>query len=150
MNNSRLEEMRELNDLTKKKFAEILGVSDSIYARWENERDAIPTKRLYQIANYFEINIDYLLGFTDVKISIKSDDEINSEIVATRVREIRQDFNESLRDFSKRLNTSNSTWSAYETGKVLILESFLVEVCKFGNYSADWILGRTNKKYLND
>ena len=36
MNNSRLEEMRELNDLTKKKFAEILGVSDSIYARWEN------------------------------------------------------------------------------------------------------------------
>ena len=98
----------------------------------------------------FEINIDYLLGLTDIKISIKSDDEINSEIVATRVREIRQDFNESLRDFSKRLNTSNSTWSAYETGKVLILESFLVEVCKFGNYSADWILGRTNKKYLND
>ena len=101
MNNSRLEEMRELNDLTKKKFAEILGVSDSIYARWENERDAIPTKRLYQIANYFEINIDYLLGLTDVKISIKSDDEINPEIVATRVREIRQDFNESLRNFSK-------------------------------------------------
>ena len=44
MNDLRLEEIRKINDLTKKKFTEILGISDSIYARWENKRDAIPTK----------------------------------------------------------------------------------------------------------
>lgn len=52
-------------------------------------------------------------------------------------------------EFSRRLNTSNSTWSAYENGKVLILCAFLIEVCKLGNYSADWILGRSEEKYRN-
>ena len=39
--------------------------------------------------------------------------------------------------------------SAYENGKVLILCAFLIEVCKLGNYSADWILGRSEEKYRN-
>ena len=36
---NRLEEIREMNNLTKKEIAKKLGVSDSIYARWEHEKD---------------------------------------------------------------------------------------------------------------
>lgn len=145
---NRLEELREKNDLTKKELAKNLGVSDSVYSRWEKGKDIIPTRRLYQISNYYKVNVDYILGLTNRKDKIISSDTINLSLVSKRVREIRNDFNESLIKFSKRLNTSNSTWSAYETGKVLILCAFLIEICKFGGYSADWILGRTNEKYL--
>lgn len=147
--NNRFEELRELNDLTKKDLANILNVSNSVYTRWENKKDFIPTRRLYQIANYYKVNIDYLLGLTDSKLTIKSSDKINLDIVSKRVREIREDFNETLRQFADRLNTSSSTWSAYETGRVLILGAFLIEICKTKNYSIDWVLGRTETKFIN-
>lgn len=144
---TRLEQLREEKDFTRKQVAEILNVSNSIYSRWENSKEIIPTRRMYQLANYYQVNIDYLLGLSSDRLSLPSDDEINLSLVAKNVSEIRKDYNESLRKFVLRLNTSNSTWSAYETGKVLILGAFLLEICKIGNYSADWILGRTNKKY---
>lgn len=147
MTMTRLEQLREENDFTKKKIAEILGISDSLYARWENGKEIMPTRRMYQIANYYKINIDYLMGLTSNRITIISKAEIDIRLVSSRITEIRKDFNESLREFSKRLNTSNSTWSAYETGKVLILGAFLLEICKIKNYSADWVLGRSSKKY---
>lgn len=150
MENNKLEELRENHDLTKKAIAEKLGVSSSVYARWENGTDIIPTKRLYQLSNIYRINIDYMLGFSNCKINMKSNNTINLNDISIRIREIRKDFNETLRVFTKRLNTSNSTWSAYETGKILILCAFLIEVCKAGNYSADWILGRSNIKYIKN
>ena len=148
MNNNRFEELREQNELTKRSLANKLGVSESIYSRWENGKDIIPTRRLYQLANFYKVNLDYLLGFTSKKISIESSDKIDMNIVPKRMIEIRKDYNETLRQFTDRLNTSNSTWSAYETGKTLILCAFLIEICKIGNYSADWILGRSNNKYI--
>lgn len=66
------------------------------------------------------------------------------------MREIRRDYNESLRTFAKRLNTSSSIWSAYETGKTLILCSFLIEICLHKGYPADWMLGKTNIKYIKN
>ncbi len=32
--------------------------------------------------------------------------------------------------------------------KFLYYGEFLIEVCKMGNYSADWALGRSNYKYI--
>ena len=89
--NNRLEDLRELSDFSKKELASILGVSDSIYARWENGKDFIPTKRLYQIATFYKINIDYILGLTSKKIEITSNDEIDIKIVSTRPRELRNE-----------------------------------------------------------
>ena len=146
---NRLKELRERKNLTKKDIAKMIGVSDSIYARWEHEKDIIPTIRIYQLANFYEINIDYLLGLSSTKIKMTSSVELNRAIVSQRVREIRSDTNETLRKFAMRLNTSNSTWSAYETGKTLILCAFMIEICKSLNYSADWILGRSDIKFLN-
>ena len=147
MNNLNLQRIREDKELTCKEVAKILNVSSSAYARWEKNLVTIPTRRLYDLSNYYEINIDYLLGLTNNKIHIKSI-EINYTLIAHNTREIRKDYNETLRQFSKRLNTSNSTWSAYETGKTLILCSFLIEICLDRKYSADWVLGRSNEKYI--
>lgn len=143
----KLEQLREERDLTKRCLAETLGVSASVYSRQENGKDFIPTRRVYQLANYYQVNIDYLLGLTSTRIKIISKKEICIPLVSSRMIIIRKDCNETLREFVKHFNTSNSTWSAYETGKTLILGAFLIEICKSMNYSADWILGRTDIKY---
>lgn len=147
MESLRLKEIREEKELTKRELARILKISDSIYARWENAKDTIPTRRIYQLSNYYEINIDYLLGLSNEKLHMISSDNIDMELVSSRIKEVREDYQETLRVFAKRLNTSSSTWSAYETGKILILGTFLIEVCRVGNYSVDWMLGRSNHKY---
>ncbi len=149
MNLTRLEDLRDELNLTKKKIANDLGISDSVYGRWENDRFLIPTRRLYQLGNYFQVNIDYILRLTDNRVSIFSDKKIDLDLVAKRLREVRSDMNYTLRDLTDTLHTSSSTWSAYETGKVLVLSAFLIQVCQESNVSIDWILGRCDEKYRN-
>ena len=147
MYSNHLDNLRNELNLTKKELANILGVSNSMYARWEKNTDSIPTRRLIQIANYFNVNIDYILNLTNNKIAIKSN-TINYDLIAKRTRELRIDLNMTLREIATFLNTTSSTWSAYETGKTVILSSFLTQICKKYKYSADWVLGRSNNKYL--
>lgn len=145
-----LEKLREENDLLKKDVAKIIEVSESVYCEWENEKLTIPTKRIYQLANLFEVNIDYMLGISNTRLHIKSEKEINLQIVSTRLKEIRKSLNMSMRDLAKILNTSSSAISNYENSKYLILSPFLIEICKYSNYSIDWVLDRTNIKYLEN
>ena len=147
MNLTRLEELRDELEISKKKIANDLGISDSLYGRWENDRFLIPTRRLYQLGNYFQVNIDYILRLTDYRVSIHSDEKIDLNLVAMRLREVRSDLNYTLRELTNTLHTSSSTWSAYETGKVLVLSAFLIQICQEENFSVDWILGRSDEKY---
>ena len=148
MNISRLEELRETCDLNKIDLANILNVSNSIYARWENNKSNIPTNRLVEIANYFKVNIDYILELTNTKKVIESSNHIDKNKCGERIKSIREKEKLTLRDLASILNTSSSTISAYETGKTLILESFLYDICKKYGYSADLILGRSNDMYI--
>ncbi len=144
----RLEDLRDERDLLKKDVAKYIGVVESVYSEWENEKLFIPTKRIYQLANYFEVNIDYMLGISDKREHIKSNDEINLDLVSLRLKEIRKSLKFTMRDLADKFNTTSSAISNYENSKFLILSSFLIELCKYSKYSIDWVLGRSNQKYL--
>ena len=144
---NRLEDLRDEKNLYKKNVAQNIGVVESVYSEWENGRVSIPTKRLYQLAEFFEVNIDYLIGITDRRVKIRKNKEIDIDIVSLRLKEIRKSLKMTMRDLAEKFNTSSSTISNYENGKFLILGSFLVELCMFSNYSIDWVLGRSDKKY---
>lgn len=144
---NRLEDLRDEKNLYKKNVAQNIGVVESVYSEWENGRVSIPTKRLYQLAEFFEVNIDYLIGITDKRVKIRKNKEIDIDIVSLRLKEIRKSLKMTMRDLAEKFNTSSSTISNYENGKFLILGSFLVELCMFSNYSIDWALGRSDKKY---
>ena len=57
-------------------------------------------------------------------------------------------MNLSMRELAQKLNTSSSAISNYENNKNLILSSFLIELSKISNYSIDYILGRSNIKFI--
>lgn len=143
-----IEKLRDEKDLLKKEMAKIIGVGESVYSEWENEKLSIPTKRIYQLANFFEINIDYMMGISNTRTHIKTNDEINIQLVSSRLKEIRKSLNMTMRDLAEKFNTSSSAISNYENSKFLILSPFLIELCKYGNYSIDWVLGRTDNKFL--
>ncbi len=148
MSNERLEDLRDEHDLKKKDVAKAIGVVESVYSEWENGKLSIPTKRLNQLANYFEVSIDYMLGISNKRTRIKSSDAIDMKLVSARLKEIRKSLKLTMRDLSDKFNTSSSAISNYENGKFLILSSFLIELCKYSNYSIDWVLGRSDNKHL--
>ena len=144
----RLENLRDEKDLLKKEVAKDIGVVESVYSEWENGKLSIPTKRIYELSNYFEVNIDYMLGISDNRVHLKTNNEINIDLVSTRLKEIRKSLKLTMRDLANKFNTSSSAISNYENSKYLILSPFLIELCKYSNYSIDWVLGRSEDKFL--
>ena len=115
-----LEKLRDEKDLLKKDVAKLVGVVESVYSEWENEKLSISTKRLYQLANLFEVSIDYMVGISAERIYIKNDNEIDIKLVSSRLKEIRKSLNMTMRDLASKFNTTSSAISNYENGKYLI------------------------------
>lgn len=145
MNEKRLFDLREYADLTQKDLAQNLGVSQQTYSLWEKGTKIIPLKHLNNLCNYYETSMDYVLGFTDIKMSsnIIKIKELNKKEIGARIKKVREDNNLTLRDLASKLNTTSSTISAYETGKTLILTAFAYQICNEYNVSLDWLCGKT-------
>lgn len=144
----RLEKLRDEKDLLKKEMAKDMGVVESVYSEWENGTLSIPTKRIYQLANYFEVNIDYIFELTDKRKHVISDKNIDVLKVAARIKMVRKELKFTMRELAKELNTSASAICNYENGKFLILSPFLIQICKTYGYSIDWVLGRSEEKFV--
>lgn len=62
-----LRELRIDNDLSQKDLANILGISPSTVAMYEQGRRTPDNEMLTKIADYFKVPVDYLLGRTKQK-----------------------------------------------------------------------------------
>ena len=58
----RLKELRTENGLSTTKLAEILKVTHATISRWENGKMTPTIDQLYNIAFYFKVSADYLIG----------------------------------------------------------------------------------------
>ena len=63
----RIRDIREDNDLTQQQIAEILGTSQTMYARYERGANELPIRHLIKLAEYYRLSTDYLLGLTNDK-----------------------------------------------------------------------------------
>ena len=58
----RLKGLREDNDLTQTQIAEVLGTSQTMYARYERGANEMPLRHLITICKFYNVSADYLLG----------------------------------------------------------------------------------------
>ena len=59
--------LREDNDLTQTDIANILHISQRAYSHYENGTREIPIPILINLARYYNVSVDYLLGETSTK-----------------------------------------------------------------------------------
>ena len=64
---TRLRDMREDADLTQAKLGKILNISQRSYAHFEAGTRSIPIEILISLADYYKVNLDYLVSRTDKK-----------------------------------------------------------------------------------
>ena len=70
-------------------------------------------------------------------------------IAARRIRDLREDRDLTQTYIAELLNTSQTVYSRYERNERDLPISYLYELCKFYNVSADYILGLSKRKKIN-
>ena len=61
----RLRDLREDHDKTQQEIADILGTSQTMYARYERGANELPIHHLIALADYYGVSTDYILGRCD-------------------------------------------------------------------------------------
>lgn len=61
----RIKELRTEKGYTHKQLGQYLGVSESTVSMWEIGQRTPTNKRMYEIADFFNVTVDYLTGKTD-------------------------------------------------------------------------------------
>lgn len=145
LENDKLFELREYNNLTQKAVGEILGVRQQTYAEWEKGKKIIPLKHLVTLANFYNVSIDYLTGLSKNKKINYNYKPLNKKEIGEKIVYVRNLNNIKQKDLADILNTSPSTVCAYEKGNTLILTAFLYQIAKEYNISIDWFVGANPK-----
>jgi len=58
----KLRDLREDRDLTQREVAEILGTSQTMYARYERGASELPMHHFIRLCQHYHVSADYLLG----------------------------------------------------------------------------------------
>lgn len=144
----RLKEIREESELKQFTVSKLLNISRGTYSCWELELDLIPLKRLNDFCNIFNCSIDYALGFTNIKNYKHSKKDININLSAKRLKEIRKEHKHTQDYLGKKLSLNRSLISKYEKGHTIISTTFLIEYIKLYHISADYLLGKIDNKII--
>lgn len=81
---NRLKELRHEKKLTQEELAGKIGVSKITILRWENGERQIKPDKAQALADYFEVTVAYLLGYSDFKENGNLKDLLFHEIKALK------------------------------------------------------------------
>lgn len=61
----RLRDLREDKDMKQADIAELLGIQQTVYSRYERGFQNIPIEHLLKLADFYDVSTDYILGRTN-------------------------------------------------------------------------------------
>lgn len=61
----RIRDLREDHDKTQQELADILGTSQTMYARYERGANELPLRHLVKLCKYYGVSADYILGLSN-------------------------------------------------------------------------------------
>ncbi len=65
--NLRIRDLREDQDLKQVQIAEYLQCDQSLYSKYERGERDLPLRLAVELAEYYGVSLDYLVGLTDVQ-----------------------------------------------------------------------------------
>ena len=144
-----IKKLREEQNKTQQEIASILGIARQTYNHYEIQDSIIPLKHLNNLANYYNVSIDYIFELTKQRKYLNFKKEININLSKERLKSFRKEQKLTQVKLANILNTFHTVIVDYEHGKNLIATPFLYTICKKYKISADYLLGKINDpKYL--
>ena len=122
-------DLRIDNDFKQKDIAEKLDVKRSRYSMWEIGKR------------------DYLFGLSNSKHKIKKEN-INYDLLAKRLKELRKERNLSQEGLGKEIGLSQRACSHYERKDNIPTSLILLYFAQYFNVSMDYLTGRSDVKEI--
>lgn len=115
------QQLRKEHEYTQDEISKTLGVSKSSVAMWETGQ-RLPSPELYeQIADFFNVDIDYLYGRSAVRQRIRFDEDGNMQ------RTLTQDESDLLDDFQK-LNADGKSEARKQVRNLTKIEDYTKDI----------------------
>jgi transcriptional regulator with XRE-family HTH domain len=159
---NRIKEMRKDHNLTQDELASLLNMSaKSTVSSYERGSSFPSNKVLSDLADVFQVSIDYLLCQTDIeenqKVNAEAVEDINVEvdlcketIFGQRLKILRKLKNITQDDLAQGMNLSRATIAGYEArGKQPDFEK-LIWLAKYFDVTTDYLLGLTDQMNIQD
>ena len=147
MYGNNLKYCREELEMTQLELGYVFGVSDSAIRSWENAYESIPLLKLIKFCNLYDYSLDFVVGLSRSNKKYGKF-KTNKVKIGKKLKELRNSLNLSQQQLSDECKISQTTYSGYEIGKYLINTTNLYYICKTYNVSMDYMVGRTDKKYI--
>jgi len=128
----KLKELRDYEAKTQRETAKDLHVTRATYAGWECGKDIIPLRKLNDLANIYDVTLDYLFKM-----------EIDPKVVSENIKLLRLSRQLTQKEMAESLKTSQSNIHNYENGKSLITTMYAIELAKNYDYSLDKLIRKT-------
>lgn len=142
---NRIAILRHKNNLKQKDIAKILNVKENTYSKWEKCSNDIPLEKVNILANYYNVNLDYLLGISN-KIEHSEKLKIDYTKICERLLELRKENHLTQDRLSDKIGFFQTTYSSFETGVRRPTTYKLLYIVNFYNASIDYVVGRTDTK----
>ena len=144
----KLKYLREEKELKQHELAQILNFHRNGYGQFEREETILPIKHLNTLSNYFNVSIDYLFSFTNIRQYKHAKKEFDPQLSGQRLRSWRKENKITQVNLAHFLNTTQSNIVGYEQGKFVIATPYLYMICKKYHISADYLLGKIDEKNI--
>lgn len=142
MYKERLVELRTDGNYNQKLFAQEMGFEISTYNNNETEYEIITLTNLNSICNFFNVSLDYIFNFTDIKNYANMRKSIDIKLCSLRLKEFRKSNNLKQEALAKDLGCSQSIISRYEKSKNILPTQYIYAICSKYKISADYLLGK--------
>ena len=140
----KLKVLRKKKGLTQKSLSNILNISQSAYARWEQGMREPNFEKLSMLACIFDVSIDYLLS-ENLEISKESYLKLKEEknnLFSVRLKELRLQHGFSQEELAEKIGIKRNSYSDWENGKCKPNYEKLEKIADFFGVSLDWLFGR--------
>ena len=116
----KLKKLRKKKGFTQQEVADICGVRQAVYAKWENAKMKPIYENLSMLACIFDVSIDYLLS-ENLEISKESYLKLKEEkknLFSVRLKELRLQHGFSQEELAEKSGVSRALISGLETGNM--------------------------------
>ena len=104
----RLKDLREDHDLTQTQVAQILGIRQSDYGKYERGINMMGVDKYIKLAEYYNVSVDYLLGLIPIPrpLSEKIQLKIENEKLCNAFNQAEQDIQKVIKILLKMEKTN--------------------------------------------
>ncbi len=147
-NTLRLEDLRLDNNLKQRDVAAILKVKVNTYSKWENCINDMPIAKCSELAHFYHVSLDYLLGLSNYYDEDKSFTSMHLSLLPQRMFKERKKRALTQKEVGKKIGFTQRAYSNYETGLRLPTTLKLLAIAQFYQVSFDYLVGKSSDKEI--